>query len=609
MSPSTSPTSSPSVLKWSRVRAAWTQVVTADLRSLAALRICLGLLILADLVDRSRDLSVHYTDFGLLPRAALLSKFLNGMVVCLHLSVGTWPGMLVLFALQATAACLLLVGFHTRIMSVLSWFLMYSLHLRNPVVLQGGDDLLRMLLFWGMFLPLGAKASIDAACEEAESWLQVGKAAQPKQAGLVSWATVAALVQVACIYWGTAIAKTGVEWHAEGSAVYYALQFDQLALAPALWLRKYYDVTVWLTHLTLFWEGYGPFFLLCPVFFGPVRTLAALMFVGMHFGFAAFLLIGLFPWIDLASMVMLLPAWFWDRLAAFMPQPQALPYRFVICGTPAPPRATTRLVCTVRMVLGLTHVPLAFAPEAKHGWWLDRGDGKVCTGETKWEALIAASWFGPLHRRLPRWRLLPAWRAWLGNKLHALVRWAPRRTTTGRGKLTQGLAALALVVVGWWNLAAWPPTHVRFPDALRPATLLLRLDQYWGMFAPFPQKDDGWYVIPGHLVNGAPIEVWTGALGTPSFAKPPLVSASYPNQRWSKYMMNLWFSSYSDYRLYLGQYLCRRYNGINNARLPTSLKNFEITYVKEVTLPNYQVSQPQPMVIWKHYCFDPPKSP
>jgi hypothetical protein len=30
------------------------------------------------------------------------------------------------------------------------------------MVLQGGDDLLRALLFWSLFLPLGARASVDA---------------------------------------------------------------------------------------------------------------------------------------------------------------------------------------------------------------------------------------------------------------------------------------------------------------------------------------------------------------------------------------------------------------------------------------------------------------
>src|SRR5690349_14025480 len=54
-----------------------TWVLGSDLRSLALLRIGIGLLVIADLIDRARDLTVHYTDFGLLPRGPLVSRFMN----------------------------------------------------------------------------------------------------------------------------------------------------------------------------------------------------------------------------------------------------------------------------------------------------------------------------------------------------------------------------------------------------------------------------------------------------------------------------------------------------------------------------------------------------
>ncbi len=46
-----------------------------DIRSLALMRICLGLLLLTDLISRSRTLVAHYTDQGILPRKVLLSDF------------------------------------------------------------------------------------------------------------------------------------------------------------------------------------------------------------------------------------------------------------------------------------------------------------------------------------------------------------------------------------------------------------------------------------------------------------------------------------------------------------------------------------------------------
>jgi hypothetical protein len=44
------------------------------------------------------------------------------------------------------------------------------------------------------------------------------------------------------------------------------------------------------------------------------------------------------------------------------------------------------------------------------------------------------------------------------------------------------------------------------------------------------------------------------------FEKPEMVSAMYPNQRWRKYLMNLWSKKYKKHRLYFGRYMCRWWN-------------------------------------------------
>jgi hypothetical protein len=70
----------------------------------------------------------------------------------------------VLFAIAALVAIALLVGYRTRLATVLL-ALLASLQARNPTLIQGGDNLLLLLLFWGMFLPLGARFAIDAALD------------------------------------------------------------------------------------------------------------------------------------------------------------------------------------------------------------------------------------------------------------------------------------------------------------------------------------------------------------------------------------------------------------------------------------------------------------
>ena len=48
------------------------------------LRICLGLLILADLVPRARHFTAHYTDLGVAPRDVVFEQFGNSCYYSLH---------------------------------------------------------------------------------------------------------------------------------------------------------------------------------------------------------------------------------------------------------------------------------------------------------------------------------------------------------------------------------------------------------------------------------------------------------------------------------------------------------------------------------------------
>jgi hypothetical protein len=73
-------------LGWGRAKVV--EVFSADLRSLAAFRIVLALLVLAVLANRATDLSAHYTDQGVLPRTVLLEEVLNRWAFSLNLMNG-----------------------------------------------------------------------------------------------------------------------------------------------------------------------------------------------------------------------------------------------------------------------------------------------------------------------------------------------------------------------------------------------------------------------------------------------------------------------------------------------------------------------------------------
>ena len=149
----------------SRAGSTFVAIFGIDLRTLALYRVCLALIIIMDLVARARDLTAHYSDEGVLPRAALLGD-IGQWAPSLHLISGSPKIQALLFMLAGVVALALLVGYRTRAATILSWLLLLSLQARNPAIMQGGDMLLYLLLFWGIFLPLDARFSVDAALNE-----------------------------------------------------------------------------------------------------------------------------------------------------------------------------------------------------------------------------------------------------------------------------------------------------------------------------------------------------------------------------------------------------------------------------------------------------------
>jgi hypothetical protein len=92
-----------------------------------------------------------------------LEKFTNATWLSLHMWGGSWWAMAIMFAIHLVAAMAMLVGWHSRTAAFSVWLLTTSLQCRNILVLHSGDVLLRLSLFWALFLPLGDVFSLDAA--------------------------------------------------------------------------------------------------------------------------------------------------------------------------------------------------------------------------------------------------------------------------------------------------------------------------------------------------------------------------------------------------------------------------------------------------------------
>ena len=190
-----------------------------DLRALAFMRIGVAIAILVDLLIRVSDLEAFYSDSGVLPLELLFRNGWNEYFVSVHTISGLWQVQLILFLFSFFCAFMLLIGYRTQLFTVLSWFMLLSLHNRNGFILQGGDDLLRMILFWCMFIPWGNRYSYDS--------IQLSGTRKNSMIP-ISIALFAYLLQISYLYTGSALLK-GPEWSSEFTAIYYTYSLDQIA--------------------------------------------------------------------------------------------------------------------------------------------------------------------------------------------------------------------------------------------------------------------------------------------------------------------------------------------------------------------------------------------
>ena len=446
-----------------------------DLRSLAALRVGLGTMIVIDLASRARDLTAHYTDSGVFPRTARIAlehdpaTRSGPLAWSLHMASGAAWGQAMLFLAAAWFAVWLVIGYRTRLATVASWLFAVSLYNRNPLLEDAGDTILRCVLFWSMFLPLGAVASIDRR-------LRPGDSLSPR--AIVSIPSAALLLQICMVYWCTAAEKWSPIWTSEHTALYFTLSIDAFATPLGHWLLAYPQFLSWLTVGVYWLEWVGPLVALSPVFNGWPRLMAVLAFWALHFGTAVTMELGTLPWISMMAWLVFLPGVFWDKLGFRQPQ---VPY----------------------------------APS---------------------------------------------------------------------GNCTSALVTILLVYVAVWNVnQVTGAFEQRWPGIWKAPGHLTGLEQTWRMFAPQPMIDDGWYEMKGVLADGSVVNLWQPDQPLPT-RKPASVAATYRNQRWRKYLLDIRIK-WDAYRPQLADWLRRRWDDDFSGGLPERrVQRIEIVYHLEETL-------------------------
>ena len=201
------------------------------------------------------------------------------------------------------------IGWYTRIALFLSWILTGSLHSRNYMVGHGGDLYFQCILFFSLFLPLGKKWSLDSYFKEKDR----GKP-EKKRGYALSVGTSAFIAQVCYLYVFAYYWKTHDWWVKDYLAAYYAIRLEYFQMPFGSIFLSFPTLLKVMCISTLWWEGWGTLFYASPIYHGPIRMLAAVAMMALHFGFSICLRLGTFFWITFAAQWALIPSWWWDEM-------------------------------------------------------------------------------------------------------------------------------------------------------------------------------------------------------------------------------------------------------------------------------------------------------
>ncbi len=404
----------------------------------------------------------------------------------LHAWTGSVAGQTILFACAAACAVALILGYRTRLALVLSWLLLASLQARNPMLQYGGDHLLRMLLFWSMFLPLGCYWSIDRLR---------GVVQQGWPGSHLSMASAAILLQTFMMYFFANLFKRNEIWQG-GEGMVRVFSNDMFSLPLAHRLLEYPQLLEQASYVIPWFQLLLPLMLFVPWETVRFRTLAIFLIAGFNVAIELLLATGIFQFVALTGLMLFLPSEFWDRLSRMRKLPSAL--QAIVSAT------RTKLLTVFR---------LDGRPEPKpRREWIH---GAV-------QVLV----FGLLIYVLA-WNI-----ATLKINDYARQNSASWMSEGPEGRFVHRLLFLDYAVERKFGSFGW-------------IGRIAKLHQHWAMFQWGGGSINGWHVIVGTLKNGREISLLEGGVSFDGATKrkPYPVVALYSGARWRVYYLYLRFSS------------------------------------------------------------------
>lgn len=275
--------------------------------TIALFRIVFGVLLLINAALFARDARLWIGPDGLFSHRSYCAVYGHSRFTLLRYLPPKDLWVTAVLAAHALSAALLTIGLATRWSAAAAFVTLLSIHHRNPVLVYGGDDVLRLMGFLLIFSRAGAALSVDA---------RIGGHAIAAPAIGDAWCTRLMQLQVSFVYLAAFLNKLGGRSWVDGTAGFYAVEVadfrrhrlprfarslswsragtwsvlaTELLLGPAVWVRELRYPVLALgvaMHVTMDWfmnlQLFGAIMIACLLLFvDPAVVAEALRALGV----------------------------------------------------------------------------------------------------------------------------------------------------------------------------------------------------------------------------------------------------------------------------------------------------------------------------------------
>jgi hypothetical protein len=269
--------------------------------SLGLFRIVFSCVVLITVVFLMKEAPVWYSETGLLPLADVAKTLDGPRLNLLALLPRSDLALHCFFGVFLVAIISQLIGFRTRLASIVVWACLVSMHHRFVFVLNSGDHLMRTLSFFLMFAPSGRAFSVDRL-------LRLRRGLElPGTPYILPWAQRLLQIQLCVMYFDAVLYKlAGTHW-LDGTAAWYVAHLDEFKRFPVPDLVH----TLWFSQLATWSSLAIEMALPALVWFRPLRRYVLVSGVFLHLGLEYTMNIPFFQWVVLSSYILFLDNLMW----------------------------------------------------------------------------------------------------------------------------------------------------------------------------------------------------------------------------------------------------------------------------------------------------------